>query len=690
MAIAVQLAALAPAFPNALLDAIEQSQTRTHASARAWAIQGLRSIAEPDTAVRAALIARSREWCSVVSRGVRPARDGNANFEHEHSEQFRTRVGVDASGPRHVLGVRLKLVDWDDGMLSSIVPSLLEGLPIVPLLPVFETAAVAMTVGRRHASWTGLKWLVHLNEIDYTEANAALRQLSVSVLAREPEEGINPLLPARAAALLLWLIGTEDDDRKATDIDPGLENSFDYARDYFAKPSQSFFELERRHAHETLTDGSLPLVHRIRRVGDLWFDSAFAAPQSFVAELRAAAIEIDVTKLDQHSGHTAEDHSFEEIQPALARCAPDILVDLLQRKMQGLAACPPKSRYWSGVRATSSFLLAGPLERAGAKALRMSLDQDPESNERFAASQLLLVELHSRTALEQAETLIEAKPDAFLRTFSEVLQALSPDDADALIARHGQESSTIRDLLYVLAHRRVAFSERAFVWLGDAALAQDGELRSIAFRALALSDAERFGQALFNAHWTWSPMMGHWESYYGSGALIEGTRGEPFDRVVHRIAPWRLLEAARRRGADPVEVRLAANVLTDLLRGLGLGDPDPGATLSVDRTDDHTGTFRFSTSPRPTPENTGDPVAAFKRAMDGDAQLQEERMAAKVAVERIAATREAGGLLYLTHIGVEDVEVALTHCPDLVSKWLDGLPDATEDLRLRVHLAEGL
>jgi len=685
-----ELRAFAALLPDALLDAIEHSRTRTHASARSWAMRAFRSIKDPRPEVLAALTGRSRRWCSTVSRGIRPGQGANADFEKERSERFRSRIGADASGPAIVLGVPLEIVDWDDGVLSSIVPSLLEGLPLVQLLSVFEAAAVAMAVGGRQASWKGLKWLVYLNGVDPHETTVSLRQLSASMLTRTPENSISPLLAPRTAALLLWLTGTEEDDVEAGEIDPGLENPFNYERDYLAKPSQSIFELERRHVEQMLTDFSLPLVYRIQRIGDLWLDPAVEPPASFVSELRAAALEIDVEKLDRHSGHTVEDHSFEEVQPALARCAPDVLVELLRRKMRCYPQCPPDSRYWSAARATSCFLVADSAERATARTLRSALSASAAQDDRFAATQLLLVELNGQTAFEQAETIIDADPEDFLRDFSEVLLPLSEAEADVLITRHGAETrNRRRNLLYVLTHVRMSYSESGWAWLLKVTSDPDDELRSIAFRGLALSDPERFGHALFSRGWAWEAIRGHWESHYGSGAIIEGTRALPFEQVVPRLASWRLLEAARTRGAEPVEVRLAAAILTELLKAPRLSDPDPGAMLSVNKTEDHTGAFRFSVSPRPSQADPEDPVAAWRRALDVDGQLEAHRTAGRVAVARIEAARAAGASLYLTDVSVDDIELPVLHCPDLVADWIDGLPDVTNDFKRRVHLAEG-
>lgn len=342
-----ELVALAPSLPEALLDAVQHSESRTQASAMSWAVHALRSIDRKNRSTRDAIMSRARVWCSIVSRDVRSPEPSNAEFEGNRSARFMTRIGVDASGPLTVLGLRLELVDQGDGTLAATVPSLLEGFPLAGALAVFEAAAIAMAVGRRNESWSGLKWLILLNEIDPGETTTALRQLSASVCSRIPEAGVHLMLSARVSALLLWLTGQEEDDAAAGALNPELERAFDYSRDYLSHPSRSLFALERRHAEDALNDATLPLFARLQRTRDLWFDPTFEPPAAFVAEIRLAAAGVDLEKLDRHSSVTVEDRTFEQLAPALARFAPDSLAELVRRKAQSFPRCPPESRYWS-------------------------------------------------------------------------------------------------------------------------------------------------------------------------------------------------------------------------------------------------------------------------------------------------------------------------------------------------------
>jgi hypothetical protein len=683
-----ELAALAPNFPEALLSAIEHSVSQTQASARILAVSALRAITRSNIHAMTAIVAKARYWCSMVSRDVPSPSSTDTEAEKSRSEHFMTRVGRDASGPLQVLGLELYLVDRDDGVLSATVPSILEGFPISKALPVFEAAAVAQAVARWNSSWEGLKWLCLLNEVDAVEATSALRSLSVDMSKRIPESGVNSALPARVASLLRRLTGEEEDETSAVDLNPALGRSFTYVEDYLNRPSRSLYALERRHSQDALNDVELPLLTRIQRTRDLWIDPTFKPPPGFVQELRLAVANVGVEKLGRYSSYTIEDHDFEELEPVLARCAPDVLADLIRRRMRSYRTCPPESRYWVSIRSTEHLILAGEPESAAARVLRLSSHEKTDNEEVYAANQLLILELHDQAASAQADIIIDAALEEILIGIGEILRPLTSEEADALIGRFRSGSpSQQRDLLILLSHNAIVLSDTAWSWLIENAFDVQSHSHLFAYRTLSLSDASRFGRELFARDWTWSATAHYWVNHYGSGALIDGTRALPFEEVAPRLAPWRVLEAAIRRGADGSEVRLAAIIVGQILAGARLEAPDPGSTLSMDRTTDEFGPM-FSVMTRQSEDNSQDSFAALQAAMDIDTQVKAHKKAIETAAKRIREAREAGASLYLVNLHAEDMDPVLLHAPDLVENWMEGCSKPTSDFKRRVRLAE--
>ena len=416
-----------------------------------------------------------------------------------------------------------------------------------------------------------LKWLCLLNEVDSDKTATALRGLSEEISRRQPEQDVHPDLPKRIAALLLWLTGQDEDEDAAVSMDPGIDRPLTYEKDYPQQPGRSWFPLERRHAHSVLTDTELPLHSRVQRTEELWLDPSFGPPASFVEEVCAAATCIDVEKLNRHGDLTSEDDDFERLEPVLARCAPDLLADLIRRKMRSMATCPPESRHWSAIHATEHLVLAGEDEAAAARALRLNVeDEDDDASD---ANNLLLIELRNLDAQDQFDELIHADLKYISTNFAKIVRPPTPNDVDGLIARYADGSlKQQRDLLTLflltlLSIHPVELTDTAWSWVKEYAECQDNDSRGFAFRILTHADPVRFGQTLEADGWSWKPDEHDWVNCYGMDALIKATPTLPFDQLASRLAPWRLLEAARQRDSNPTEVRLAAETFGQLLAG---------------------------------------------------------------------------------------------------------------------------
>ena len=247
-----------------------------------------------------------------------------------------------------------------------------------------------------------------------------------------------------------------------------------------------------------------------------------------------------------------------------------------------------ESRYWIALHASDALVVLGDAEAKAAHALRVGSKEKTDSEELFASYHLLLVEIHDREARYQAETIIGAGLKFIPVDLGCIVRPLSRQDADALIARFGSGSGAQRrDLAALLGLHSITFSDEAWAWLARLALESDEELQRLAYIALTEADAKRFGRELLNRDWSWSKEKEFLVNHCGSGALIEATTELPFDQVAPRLAPWRLLEATRRRGCDPAEVRFAATVFGRMLAAEKLEPPDPGSDISADCGGEH-------------------------------------------------------------------------------------------------------
>ncbi|MCK1295338.1 hypothetical protein [Bradyrhizobium sp. 30] len=685
-----ELAMLASNIPDALLDAVEHSDEHSQASARLWAVNALRAIPRVKGAPLTAIVARLAQWLSRVSRDIDNSGDANEERERHRADRYTSRIGVDASGPLKVLGVEMSLVDRDDGRLQALVPSIVEDFPLAQLVPCFERVAISFAIVGQAEAWRGLKWLCYLNEVDPDAAALALRALSTEITQRAPEPGLHPKLPARVGVLLLCLTGHEADEEMAAAIDDRLDDRYVYERHYLDNPARSMFTLERRHADIALCDTGISMHYRLQRTHELWLDPTFEPPQEFVQELLTAAAAFDAEKLDRQPGPAQEDWQFEQLEPALARCSPQLLAELVRRKLRSFASRPPESRLSSAVRITEHFILAGSTEASAARALRLSARENNEGNEFFAGSGLATIELLDMCdAPAQFQMLIEADLKSIPADFVEVMAPPAIDEIDALIARYrdGTEKQR-RDLIVLLSVHPRTFGDDAWHWLAGMIANADDGLRGVLFRMLALADGARFGRMLAVDGWTWDPAAPLWVNHYGTGALIKAETGLPFDQLAPRLAPWRLFEAARARGGDPAEIRLAAEIFGLVLSAPKIAEPDPGSDLSVDRTETRFVPFVVSVQPRKDPRELADPAASLRAALDMDARVKAHTRAIETATKRIDAARKAGASLYLTDVDAIDMQVGVVHALDQVDHWLEGYRELTTDFRRRVRLAE--
>ena len=558
-----ELDSLSPMFPSALLDAVEHSGENYHDPARIRAIDALRAIPRTDSTALAKIVTRTQRWLSKIPSGV------VSPIEHT------------------VLGVVLVSEDFSPNALKAAVPSIIEGFPLAETLPIFETEAVAAIfvdrpIDRPSACWEGLRWLCLFNKVDPDETTTALRQLADEIRLRQPESGLKPDLPKRIAVRLLRLTGQDADEDLAVSLGATMDRAVIYEKYDPPWPVRSQFFLNRRQAETALNDTEQTLVSRVQRTKELWFDPTFEPSEAFAEELRKAAACIDVDKLDQTRYSASEDYNFKEIEPALARCAPEMLAELIRCKMRSAATCPPESRNWRAIQATNHLLLVDEAEAQAAQALRLRGRESDDRKESVVANKLLLVELQQLEAQKQFDTLIQADLEYILDDFSEVLRPLTANDIDVLIDCYQQGTKKQKDhLLILLSYQSHALSDNAWAWIANCAKENSNSCRWAAFQILTQADPMRFGRILAADDWSWEPGESFRINHCGTEALIEATLDLPFNDVAPRLAPWLLLSAARRRGTEPDEIRLAAGKLGQWFMGDSVNESNLGRYVDV-------------------------------------------------------------------------------------------------------------
>ena len=356
-------------------------------------------------------------------------------------------------------------------------------------------------------------------------------------------------------------------------------------------------------------------------------------------------------------------------------------------KLQDMAHCPAESRYWLATHATDHLLLTRAIDANAARVLRLSGSESDKTNEDVVSADLLLLEIANLDVRRQLDYAIQAGLDFVPLEFRDVLRRPDADDIDQLVDRYRDGSpKQQRLLLLLLSLRPVELNVKARGWIHESARStEDTEARVAAFGILSSADRLQFGRTLFSDGWSWSLTEHVLVNHIGTDALIKATSNRPFNQFASRLAPWRLIEAARRRGCRPTEVQLAADLFGRVLMDSTLDLQDPEADLSVDRSLREVLPFAYSVAPQPThSEGT-----IRWPTVDAEEQLQTLRATVDAANTHIQDAWRSGASLYLIDVHVKDFLAVLKHAPDAIDQWLSGLSEPTEEFTRRVRLAEG-
>ena len=133
---------------------------------------------------------------------------------------------------------------------------------------------------------------------------------------------------------------------------------------------------------------------------------------------------------------------------------------------------------------------------------------------------------------------------------------------------------------------------------------------------------------------------------------------------------------------------LAAEILA---KAMGLDSvataDDSLADVTIDRSRADLWPLTYSVEPRPM--DYGDGREALSRAFDVDSRVQDALRVTKAVRQAVSNARRSGASLYHIQFDTKDLAPVLTHAPDLVEQWLQGLSSDSPDLKKRIRLAEG-
>ncbi|MDR6841326.1 hypothetical protein [Pseudoxanthomonas sacheonensis] len=675
--------ALAPVVPISLMDAIERSHSRAQASARHWANTALQQVSSSNLVVWEKVCDRLQKWVSIVtcpSPAEKAQNDGSA--EHR-TKRLMERIGRDEAGTMRVLGVPLRLQYAGEPDLSPEIPRLLQGKPLGMATKVFEAAAVAAAVGLvNNGSWQGLKWLITFDSISHQTTVSELANIADAVVARSPESGVHSQLPARVGALLLWLTGEQKYEEKADAINPPLDTVFSRQKDYLDNPSNSFFKLEREHVDLVLQNDELSILRKAQRIRPYLADPRFEVPASVESEVRAIADQLDVSKLDVSRHWSQEDHTFEDFETAAARFAPGALASAIRKRLHDVPNRTGGALHWGALRGPDYLLLAGKEEGEAARRARLSM-HDGGDQEPFARMQLLAVEIASLRAEDQLDAMACDDLAWLTNRLLAETDPMPPFRIDEFLEAKGTGNRrAIEALLDYLATHAIELSAYAFDQLYPFSQEIGEEsLRIVAFVALGNSSPLMFGQKLLSSGWSAGGDQSVHEMDYGSLAVLAAAKHLPLSDLRNIVASWRLLQEAKDRGADALDVKVAAAEIDKTVMFAEMPAVDMPAVFSID-TSDSLGRVSF--------EEKEDGENDITRAFDDEYQTNKYRTMQKEGAAYVKSARGKGAKLYAINFPPANIRMLVDHASAQVDSWLEGMERSSDSFRKRLSAASGL
>lgn len=674
--------ALAPVIVSPLLQAAERSAGRAYASSRHWALSALNGIPASNISAWEAISDRLVSWVAHAQCAHPPAAAGAPGSEVLQARRLQERIGVSEAGVYRVMGVPMRLHDWEQDDLASEVPRLLFGKPLVRARKVFAAAAVAAAIEVRDHAWQGLKWLVALNPVDPIEMATDLVWMSDGALTVVPEKGVDPDFRKRVACLLLWLTGIEGNERTASTMRVAFEHGYSYEDGYLPNPPRSLFGLEYRHLHLLWKDDGIALLSRLRKARRYLADPSLIADNAFVRLMEASADNLDTSRLDTSLSTHSEDHAMQDLTPGLARLAPDALARLVARWYSGLPARDTAPRHWASLRAPRYLLLADASAAAAARATRLNRPDTPNDQEPFIATQLLHIELLGASIDRQLDALVEAS-DAKLTL--DLLDLLKPAEADTLKRFLDRWGTTNRRAVEVafncIARHEVALDADTFDRLVPSASSSDLSARNLAFIGLHLGSALGFGNFLRSINWRVAPSQTTFEQDHGSRALLVASTTTPLSQLRFIVAPWCLLSEAVRRGCLAEDAKVAAEAVSGAMQVVSVDVDLRDVDISID----------LSRRPGQLSFDPPEHVPTTPQEMFDEDAADNRRARAYASGDRyLTQAHDAGAVLAAKVISVAEARMLIEHCSAEVEIWLAGHEQNTPEFRRRLNLGGGL
>ncbi|RIX73091.1 hypothetical protein D3H34_29910 [Acidovorax cavernicola] len=207
--------------------------------------------------------------------------------------------------------------------------------------------------------------------------------------------------------------------------------------------------------------------------------------------------------------------------------------------------------------------------------------------------------------------------------------------------------------------------------------------QTLAFMALAACSPEEFGHALLDAGWKPVSSENEYLRDAGSHAVLAASKKRSLAEIAELVEPWCLLDEAVGRGGSREDLEIAAQAIERALAWEGVSNFPAAARISVESVGK-----RHSISVNPSAQAM-DEDDLF-RFGDPDVRWERHQAARETGEAYLRDAKSAGAVMATRVVSLDAARMLIDRCPEVVSRWLDGLDEVTQALVSRINLAGGL
>lgn len=469
-----------------------------------------------------------------------------------------------------IAGCRIRIVD-NEGFLRLRLFSLavISHLPRIPYIHAFATASLAESVMGYPQKEELFAWVLRSSPDSIGEE---VRRKAGQLLE------YNHLLARRAASLLLYYEGSAESFRMRLD---SLEDLFppSGAWELYKKdPCNSLFAWRREDCEKCLRRTDLKPDLIARKMQSYCVDPDLPVPVDLGERLAPLTEKIELSKTWCYMFQTMEDHSIEEMEPALCAYAPRAFANLIcgivrsARERHGMAL---RQISW---RLEEFSLILGPEElrilNETWQQLRAKAGNWTEPEE-VAEFQLFPFVLQNCEPNEQLRLILDRPQKAkdLLRFEKKFRPPVDWGIVRSSFATSGDGTSLERVLWFLAANPEPIPAEL----LTQIASLADSANSRVCIHALEIifkAGSEGCFRTIVEGKWAWDPEREPEENHWGSLILCEKGSVLPYSEIRSRVHPAYLGLAVEKRGLRPDEVRQYAQDIHRIWQLLGSTCPD--------------------------------------------------------------------------------------------------------------------